>query len=206
MLRLNRRLLAGAVAGSALLLAGCAVPGQPAQAGTAAEVDGTVLTNEHVSALYDVWLEEIGNPANRRQVITMEMMREPLAAHAEEIEFQHTRAQARAQAEGFLSLQGVSEEPSEDLVDAFEAALLLAAFTVLPEDTSVIQSVAEEVEATAVTNSRTGDFSAEAFMQSLTVTSEKAVAAANQGVPAWFLEFNDVVGLVEPESPWIASE
>ncbi|WP_297083980.1 hypothetical protein [uncultured Demequina sp.] len=206
MLRLNRRAAAGAVAGSALLLAGCAVPGQPGQAGTAAEVDGTVITNQQVSDLYDVWLEDIGSPANRRQVITLEMMREPLAARADEIEFEHVRAQARAQAEGFLSLQGSTAEPTEEMVDAFEGALLLAAFTVLPEDTSVIESVAHEVEASAVTSGRTGEFSADAFMQSLTVTAEKAVAAAQQGVAAWFLEYNDVVGLVEPDSPWIASE
>lgn len=206
MLRLNRRAIAGAVAGSALLLAGCAVPGQPAQAGTAAVLDGTVLTNDRVSTLYDVWIEDIGNPANRRQVITIELMREPLAAATDQIDLDYTRSQSRAQAQAILDLQGATGEPSEEMVDAVEGALLLAAFTVIPEDTSVIAGIAQEVEAEAVTNPRTGTFSADAFMASLVETGQRATAAAQQGVPSWFLEFNDVVGLVESDSPWIVSE
>ena len=204
--QLRRRAIAGALAGSALLLAGCAVPGQPAAAGTAAELDGVVLTNDHVSELYDVWIEDIGAPANRRQVITLELMRGALLDATDQIDFDYTRSISRAQAEGLLELQGVTDDPSEDLIDAVEASLLIAAFTVLTEDTSVIASVAQQVEADAVTNARTGTFSADAFMQSLEITAQKATAAAQEGQPSWFLEFNDVVGLVESDSPWIVSE
>lgn len=206
MLNLPRRALAGAVAGSALLLAGCAVPGQPVAPGAAAELDGTTLTNERVSTLYDVWLEDIGAPANRRQVITVELMRQALLEETDQIDFAYARSVSRQQAEALLEINGVTGDPSEDLVDAVEGSLLIAAFSVLTEDMSVIQSVAEQVEAEAVTSPRTGTFSAAAFMQSLTVTAEKATAAAQQGQPSWYLEFNDVTGLVEPDSPWIVSE
>lgn len=206
MLNLRRRALAGALAGSALLLAGCAVPGQPAAPGAAAELAGTTLTNERVSTLYDVWLEDIGAPANRRQVITVELMRQALLEETDQIDFAYARSVSRQQAEALLEINGVTDEPSEDLIDAVEGSLLIAAFSVLTEDMSVIQSVAEQVEAEAVTSPRTGTFSAAAFMQSLTVTAEKATAAAQQGQPSWYLEFNDVTGLVEPDSPWIVSE
>ncbi|WP_144276293.1 hypothetical protein [Demequina sp. NBRC 110053] len=203
--QLHRRSLVAAVCG-ALVLAGCAVPGQPAPAGVAAELDGVQLTNSEVTALSDAWLEDIGAPADRRQVITLEMMREPLLAATDQIDLEYTRSQSRQQAEALLELQGVTTEPSEEMVDAVEGALMIAAFTVLPADTSVIQSVAEQVEADATTNARTGSFSTDAFMESLVVTAEKAAAAAQQGQPAWFLEFNDVVGLTEPDASWIVSE
>ncbi|WP_084105962.1 hypothetical protein [Demequina sp. NBRC 110056] len=202
----RRRSLAAALAGTAIVLTGCSVPGQPAAAGVAAELDDVTITNEQVAELSDAWVYDIGSPANRRQVLTMELMREPLKAATDEIDLTYNRSQAQIQAEGLLELQGVSGAPSEELVDAVEGALMLAAFTVIPEDTSAIQAVAEQVEADAVTNARTGSFSADAFMASLTETAAKATAAAQQGQPAWFLEFNDVVGLVDQDASWLVSE
>ena len=206
MLHFRRRALAGALAGTALLLTGCAVPGQPGAAGVAAELDGEALTNSRVSDLSEAWSSQIGAPADRRQVITVELMRQALLEETDQVDFDYTRSVSRMQAEGLLEANGVTGEPSEDVIDAIEGALLIAAFTVLTEDSSVIQSVAQQVEASAVTNSRTGTFDADAFMDSLAETAVTATTAAQQGQPTWFLQFNDVVGLVDAGSPWIVSE
>lgn len=202
----RHRALSGVLAGAAVLLAGCAVPGQPAAPGAAAALEGEALTNERVTTLQTAWSDEAAEPAGRRNVITLELMREPLLAATDQIEYEYHRSQAEQQAELVLRVQGIESEPSEALVDAIEASFLLAAFTLLPEDTSVLQSVAEQVEAEAVTNSRTGDFSAAAFMESAATAVQIATDEANQGSPVWFVNFNNVNGLTATDAPWLATE
>ncbi|MFW2512180.1 hypothetical protein ACNI3K_00185 [Demequina sp. SO4-13] len=202
----RHRALSGLLAGAALLLAGCAVPGQPAAPGAAAVVEGETLSNERVSTLQAAWEDEAAAPAGRRNVITLEMMREPLLAATDEIGFDYHRTQAEQQAQLVLTTQGIQSEPSDALVDAIESAFLMAAFTLLPEDMSALQAVAEQVEADAVTNSRSGDFSAEAFMQSAQQAVEIATAEANGGSPVWITSYNVVNGLTATDSPWLATE
>lgn len=206
LMSVRHRVLSGVLAGTAMLLAGCAVPGQPAPPGAAAVYEGHTVTNQRVSMLEDAWSDEAAEPAGRRNVITLELMREPLAAATGQINYEYHRTQAVQQAKAVLRAQGVQTEPSEALVDAIEAALLLAAFTLLPEDLSALQSVAEQVEAEAATNPRTGDFSAEAFMASAQQAVQLATATANQGSPVWFVKFSTVNGLTDPDAPWLATE
>ncbi|MFW7414488.1 hypothetical protein [Demequina sp. SO4-18] len=202
----RNRAFGGVLAGAALLLTGCAVPGQPAAPGAAAVVEGVTLSNDRVSMLQDAWDEEAAAPAARRSVITLEMMREPLLAATGEIDYQYHRTQAEQQAMVVLRTQGIQDEPSDAMVDAIEGAFLLAAFTLLPEDLSALQSVAEQVEADAVTNSRSGDFDADAFIASVLQAVEIATAEANGGSPVWFTSFNAVNGLTAADSPWLATE
>lgn len=205
-LSVRHRVLSGILAGAAVLLAGCAVPGQSAAPGTAAAYDGTTLTNERIAALETAWDEEAAEPAGRRNVITLELMREPLLAATDQIDYEYHRTMAVQQAQLALRMQGVDAEPSEDFVDAIESAFLLAAFTLIPEDTSVLQSVAEQVEAEAVLSPRSGEFNADQFMATTAAAVEVATQEANQGSPIWFVNFNNVNGLVPPESPWLATE
>lgn len=202
----RHRVLSGVLAGAAVLLAGCAVPGQPAGPGAAAVYEGETLSNERIVALQEAWEDEAAEPAGRRNVITLELMREPLLAATDQIGYEYHRTMAVQQAQMVLRVQGIQGEPSEELVDAIEGAFLLAAFTLVPEDTSVLQSVAEQVEAEAVVSPRSGEFSAEQFMATAYQAVEIATQEANQGSPVWFVNFNDVNGLVTPESPWLATE
>lgn len=202
----RRRVLSGVLAGAALLLAGCAVPGQPAAPGAAAVIEGQTITNDRVQVLQEAWSDEAAAPASRRSVITLELMREPLIAATEQIGFDYHRTQAVQQAQLVLRMQGIQDEPSEAMVDAVEATFLLAAFTLLPEDTSVLQSVAEQVEADAETSARSGLFSAAEFMTSVQTAAQYATDEANQGSPVWFVKFNTVNGFTAPDLPWLATE
>lgn len=202
----RRRVLSGLLAGAAVLLAGCAVPGQPAGPGAAAAYEGETLTNARVTSLQEAWDEEAGESAGRRNVITLELMREPLLAATDEIGYDYHRTLAVQQAKLLLRMQGINAEPSEELVDGVEAAFLLAAFMLIPEDTSVLQSIAEQVEADAVTSPRSGDFSAERFMETAQQTLQVATDQANQGSPTWFVTMTNVNGLSAADSPWLANE
>lgn len=206
LMSVRHRALSGALAGAALLLAGCAVPGQAGAPGTAAAFHGEALTNDRVTQLQEAWQDEAAAPASRRNVITLELMREPLAAATDQIGYEYHRSQAEQQAELVLQTQGIEDEPSEALVDAMEASFLIAAFTLLPEDTSVLQSVAEEVEADAATSQRSGQFSAEAFMTTAAQAVQVATQEANAGSPTWVVNFNTVNGLVPADAPWLATE
>ncbi|GMA35000.1 hypothetical protein [Demequina litorisediminis] len=68
----RRRALGAAVLGSALLLAGCAVPGQEGSPGVAAASEQTTLTSARVAELYDAWAFEAHKPIPRDQVVTLE--------------------------------------------------------------------------------------------------------------------------------------
>lgn len=203
---IRHRALAGVLAGAAVLLAGCAMPGSEGAPGTAAAFEGRVISNERVTTLQDVWRDEAGSSASRNNVVTLELMREPLIVATDQIGFDYHRSQARQQAQLVMRVQGVDAEPSEDLVDAMESAFLLAAFTLLPEDTSVLESVAQQVEEEAAVSPRSGEFSAAVFLTSAQSAMDAATAEANQGSPVWVVSFSSVTGMVPPDAPWLASE
>lgn len=200
-----RRVMAGVLVGASLVLAGCTVPGQPAPAGAAAAFEETTISNERVSEMYDAWRDEAGQSANRRSIVTLELMREPLLQAVEELGLNYHRSHAEQQAQMLLRLQGSTEAPSEALIDAAEAAYLVALFTMTPgvEDTLAIK--AAHIEAEAATSPRTGNFSAERFIDSVEVSAQRADDLYAQGMPTWFIAFRTVNGFSVASAEWLAS-
>lgn len=198
----RRRAFAALLVGVAIALTGCTVPGQAGAAGVAAVLDETVVTNEHVNELTQAWRNDAAEPTGRSNVITLELMREPLLQQMAEYELPYHRSQAEQQAQLLLRMQGEKEPPSEALVDAVEGAFLVAIFYVSPNLQEALQNTAYEVEANAVLSPRSGQFSADAFLRSLTPAFETANNLAMQGSPVWAMAFNRVNGLVENDAPW----
>ncbi|MFV0633800.1 hypothetical protein [Demequina sp.] len=202
----RRRYLLGALAGSAVMLTGCAVPGQPVAANIAAERGDMVLTNQEVDALADAWTFATDREISRREIISLELLREPLAAATDQIGFDYTRSDARLYAEMLMEEKGETGEPSEELIDVMEGSLLVAAFTVLPTDLSAITAVAQDVEADAVTDTRAGSFEADGYIELLSQVATIATNAASAGETYWFLLFAGAPGLYDEDVAWIASE
>lgn len=202
----RRRLIAGVLVGAALALAGCTVPGQPAPAGAAAAYEDVTILNEHVGELYSAWSTEAAQSTSRRSVVTVELLREPLLAQAEELEIPYHRSMAEQQAQLLLQLRGVDGAPSEALVDAVEGAFMIAVFALAPELHDILRGIAAQVEADAAISPRTGDFSAALFMDSVAVAHEQAVNLANQNMPAWFVAFRTVNGFTVAGAEWLATD
>ncbi len=201
----RRRTFAALLAALAIALTGCTVPGQAGAPGVAAKLDGITVTNERVNELSDAWRHDAVEPTGRKNVITLELLREPLLAQMVELELPYHRTQSQQQAETALRMQGVNEAPSEALVDAVEGAFLIAVFAATPELQGNLQDVAHDVEANAVLSPRSGKFSAQAFLDSLQPAFETANNLANQGYPTWALAFNRANGLVAYDAPWSES-
>lgn len=202
----RRRALGAAVLGSALVLAGCAVPGQPQAPAVAAAAAQTTLTNAEVTDLYDAWAYEAHQPVTRQQAVTLELMRQPMLDRIDELGLQYSRFSMEQAAAQVKSTEEVAGEPSEALVDGFEATYLIAAFTMIPEDDSLMREIAEEVAATTTVSPREGDFDVDQLLASIAEVSETAASMATAGQPAWFTEFNVANMFVAGGQEWLASE
>lgn len=204
----RRRAMVAALAGAALLMTGCAVPGQEGRPGSAVEFHDSgrdAITNARVAELSDAW-DEAGVTLNRRQIITLELLREPLRDAASDIGLQYSRSTMESQAQLLLQTQGAEGEPSEALVDNVEAAFLLAGFTFLPQDSSVLHAIAAQIEDDAVLSIRSGDFTADQLIASVAEVAPAAADLANQGQPVWFVALGSVDGMTDIDTPWVASE
>lgn len=201
----RRRVLAGVLVGASFALAGCTVPGQPAPAGAAAAYENTTISNERVGALSAAWSDEANQPTTRRSVVTVELLREPLLEQMAQLDLQYHRSMAERQAATLLQMQGLQPDPSEELVDAVEGAFALAVFALAPELQETLREVVEQVEAEAATSPRTGNFSADLFMQSLDPARTQAADLSSQGMPTWFVAFRSVSGFTIAGSEWLAT-
>lgn len=202
----RRRILAGVLVGASLALVGCTVPGQPAPAGAAAAFENTTVSNETVSAQLSAWQDEAGQMTTRRSVVTTELFREPLLEMVDEFELNYHRSMSEQQARAVLQSQGLTGEPSEELVDAVEATFLVAVFGLAPELKELLAEVAAQIEADAATSPRVGEFSAARFMASVDTAHEQANSLFSQNMPVWFIAFRDVNGFTVAGAEWLASE
>lgn len=202
----RRRALGAAVLGSALLLAGCGVPGQEGSPGVAAASEQTTLTSARVAELYDAWAFEAHKPIPRDQVVALELLREPMLDHIDELQLTYSRYSIEQEAVSIKEYESVDGEPSEAMIDGLEATYLLAAYTMIPEDDSLLRSIAEDVAATTTVSPREGTFDVDQLLASLSDASATAVSLANAGQPGWFMEFNVADLFVAGDAEWLASE
>lgn len=202
----RRRALGAAVLGSALALAGCAVPGQANAPAVAAASEQTTLTNAEVTDHYDAWAYEAHQPIPRQQVVTLELLRQPMLDRIDDIGLQYSRFSMEQVAAQIKDSANVAGAPSDALVDGFEATYLIAAFTMIPEDDSLLREIAEEVAATTTVSPREGEYDVDQLLSSIAEVSASAAGLAQSGQPGWFTEFNAANMFVAGGQEWLASE
>jgi len=200
-----RRLIAATVTAAALTVSGCAVPGQEADPGVAAQYDARTLTNAQVNDVYQAWVVDTEGaevPTQRRSIITIELMAPQLVVAAEEAGYPISDDQALTYAIQWIRFAGIEEgEPSQQLVETVRAIFALAVLAVVEPELETLRQIAQDVEDNAVFSPRSGEFSTETFLTS--VTSALDYAASQNLGPFFFTAFVNVNGLVEPASPWI---
>ncbi|WP_061961672.1 hypothetical protein [Demequina flava] len=202
----RRRAAVGALAGSAIVLTGCTVPGQDGAASSAIEYDSTTISNERVSELYDAWTQEGHVNITRRGVITLEVMREPMLENVDALGIGYSRDFVEGLGEELKATEGVEGAPSEDLIDGLEAAYLLGAFALLDQTGEQLSTMAADLTENSVSSPRTGDFSEPELVNTLNLVAPAATNRLNSGDRLWLTEFTGVNAFVEPDEDWIASE
>ncbi|MDE0573778.1 hypothetical protein ON058_10185 [Demequina sp. B12] len=202
----RRRSLAGALAATAIVLTGCAVPGQEGSPASAVEIDDTVITNDRVADLYQAWTTEGHVSIDRRAVITLEVLREPMLEQIADLGLTYSREDLYNLASALKVSEGVEGEPSEELVDGLEAAYLLSAFAILDTTGEAIADMSNHIATEAVTSNRTGEWDEVAFAESLALVAPTALNKAQAGEATWMTEFSGANGFVDADEPWIAGE
>lgn len=185
----------------ALALAGCAVPGQGAPAGTAAEYQGTTVTNEQIDATFASWVQGTNGAlvASRDEVTTMELLREDLLAACEERGTPIHFADAERLAQQWFVGLGVTTPPSEDFVRSFQSQFALAVLAFDGGDDelrAIIESVAEH----AAVSPRNGQIDVEGFLAS--VENAKATATQQQLGAQSFVPFQHVNAFSDADASW----
>jgi hypothetical protein len=161
------------------------------------------VTNVEIDTIYQAWVEETAgqDAANRRQIITIELLRPQLLAATDELGYTLTRQEATSTATQWLRFAGATGEPSEVLIDNVEAIFALALLAFIDPEYRILGEIAQDVEANAVLSPRAGVFHAATFLDQ--VESAKQAALGQELGAFSYIEFQHVVGVVDADTPWL---
>lgn len=188
----------------ALAMAGCAVPGQSLSPGTAFAYDSVEVSNAQIDAIYQSWLRETEGAIvpNRLQTMTLEAVREPAIAMAIELvpdaAPSFTDEAAVEIAQQWLMLEGISDEPSQEVVDSAQAAFAVYVIAFADPGGSNIRALADEVAANVEGSPRAGVFDADTFVASVNNAVKSADGQALQHFS--YTTFHNINGFVTPPS------
>ncbi|MDN4477598.1 hypothetical protein [Demequina lignilytica] len=202
-----RRRLA-VIAASSLLLAGCAVPGQGAAPGVAAEYDGTTLTTAGLDQLAAAWAEDSDGlvAPTRDQVATYALIGPAAVAATEDTDSPITTGVAANVASAWFEYVGVTDaEISDEVVEQVREILAVYVLSLTDEDTQAqLAEIAADVEDSGLFSPRLGDFSAEALSASM---ADAQTQASNLGLGTYtFIMYTDVSGFSAPDVSWAARD
>ncbi len=209
------RLTFAALAATVLALSACAVPGQPANPGTAAILGNHEVTNQQLDRISQAWVEDTHGlqvPPSRRHILTVELMRPHLEQALVELGFEVDGEAAASQWLAYVQARGqqagapqaeliVPEQPSPELVNSVMAYAALAIIAWTEPDHERLRAIAEDVEANAVLSPRSGQFSAELFVEELRRAEASVLAQQLQVV--FYTEYQNVNGFVDTERDWL---
>ena len=200
MTRVNRRI---ALCAAALLaLTGCASTGADGNAGEMVRYGEHTLSSGDIEAVFNMWVDETEGTdvANRLQIATLEILRDDLLAKAEEVGAPVIRADAQTYAQLWLDFKGIQGTPSEEMVDAVEPVLALAALAYQPNGFELLRDLALNAEGKIVANPRIGRFDTGVFLENVNQAVTSADRQMLQGFS--FTAFQNVVGFAEADTPW----
>ena len=203
-MRLKRSRLA--VLGAAVLvvtLTACAPPGQDGDPGVAATYEGTDVTNAAVNVTYQAWLNDTkgADVANRRQIITIQLLQNDLLAKCEELGYPVTWATAESYANQWIQFKGVSGTASDAMITATQGILALYVVANVDPTLGDLKVISDKVAKSAVVSPRSGVYSTDALLADV----KKAMKSAEDqqlGTQFSFTEFQNVSALTDEDRAW----
>lgn len=187
-----------------ILLAACAPPGQAGDPGVAATFESTAVTNQHLADVESAWRTDTQekDAPNRRQALTIELLRPALLEKSKELGYPISRAIAEAYAKQWLVYTGSEGEPSDEVVTATQG--ILALYTVTYSDPSLasLREVSDSVAAGVVVSPRSGVYSTDVLLSS--VGAAMQTAESQQLGQFGFTEFQNVTAFADDDRSWFA--
>lgn len=187
----------------ALVLTACAPPGQPGDPGVSATYDGYTITNARVDAVYQAWLDDTQGKdvANRRQVLTIEMLRPALLKAAAGLGTTVHRSDAVTYARAWIQFKGLKGEPTAPMVDAVQGILALTIVAYQDPNLTILRKLSDDAAKKAIVSPRVGVYSTDAFLK----TVEGAISSAqNQSLGQFsFTEMQNVSAFTDESRNWL---
>jgi len=196
-----------AVLGAALVtlaLTACAPPGQPGDPGVAATYEGAEVTNVQIDAIQQAWLDDTKGQdvANRRQVLTIELLRDDLLAECEELGYPVPMSTAETYADQWIQFKGQSGEASDELILATQGILALYIVAFSDPTLASLTEISDKVSESVVASPRSGTYSTDALVQDVQAAMQ---SADDKGLGSQFsyTEFQNVAAFTVSDREWI---
>ncbi|WP_062530577.1 hypothetical protein [Demequina rhizosphaerae] len=201
-----RRRLA-VLAASSLLLAGCAVPGQPAAPGVALQSEGETVTTADLDAVAAAWEADSDGAImpGRRAIATATLLGPGLLEVAASNDAVINEGVARTFAEAWLEFAGVEDpEPSDAVVESTENVLALYVATYADTNGTILRDAVDSLPEDVAISPRLGELSADALVASAQAAVGNAEVAGLGNYS--FTAFLDVSGFESTSADWAVTE
>jgi hypothetical protein len=187
----------------ALVLTGCAVPGEGSPS-VAAIYRDRVITNADVDDL-SVTLAALGSQPDPAQDLTLLLIGQEAVTIAESLGVSISDDIARQDALLWMYVEGSDlTEPTPAVLEVTREVLSIAVIASDPQGSLALMSLVQDVQANTVANPRYGTFTLEHFSSSIQDISDFLTQGSSHLGPAEFVAFVNVDGFSAGARPeWI---
>ena len=189
-----------------LTLTACAPPGQDGDPGVAATYEGTTVTNVDVADIEAAWIFDTKGQdvANRRQILTIELLRDDLLAKTKELGQPVSWAVAESYADMWITFKGEQGEASDEVIAATQGVLALALLAYADPSFETIREISDNAAKSAVVSPRSGVYSTDALLDSV---QQALQSAEGQQLGQFaYTEFQNVSAFTDADRDWFARD
>jgi hypothetical protein len=186
-----------------LTLTACAPPGQPGDPGVAATYEDQTVTNAGIDEIYQAWLDDTqgADVANRRQILTIELLRDDLLAKCKELGYPVTWSLAEAQANQWITFKGVQGTATEPMIRATQGILALYVVAQVDPTLGDLKEISDKVAKSAKVSPRSGVYDTATLIASV----QKAMKSAEDqqlGQQFSYTEYQNVSAFTDEDRSW----
>lgn len=184
-----RTAAAAAVLTMVLAAAGCAVPGQSALPGTAAQTADGSISNAEVAEAVQAWVDATDGAVSptRGEVVTSMILRDSVLEILDREGLVLSQQQYAALTEQWLSLYGTEEAPSEALLETAQTTMAITLLAETDPELGLLEEAAQAASDGVVSSPRLGEFSVDNVVSSATEAQSLASTTFAQFPPAAYL-------------------
>jgi len=186
-----------------LSLTACAPPGQPGNPGVAATYEDQTVTNAGIDLIYKAWLDDTQGTdvANRRQILTIELLRDDLLARCKELGYPVTWSVAESQANQWITFKGVQGTASDAMIRSTQGILALYIVANVDPTLGDLKKISDKVAKSANVSPRSGVYDTDALLTDV----KKAMKSAEDqqlGQQFSFTEYQNVSAFTDENRSW----
>ena len=185
-----------------LTLTACAPPGQGGAPGVAATYEGHTVTNTVIAAIDAAWTFDTKGKdvANRRQILTIELLRDDLLAKCKELGTPVSLTTAKSYADQWITFKGETGEASDEVIAATQGILALTVVVYSDPTLDSLRTISDNAAKTAQVSPRSGEYSTDALLASVN-TAMQSVQNQQLGQFA-YTEFQNVTAFKDEDRAW----